>query len=244
AHKNTFVLKAPKGAIASKTPISDKNKVAKLELDDKSNYDLLTKIVIVGDYNQLPPVQHINPPKNLESVLESLFSYYVKSHAIPNYQLKVNYRSNQVIVDYTSLLGIYKDLKASGENASRVLTGDLDLIDNRWVREILDPKKIVSSIIHDKKYEVGVSLIEAEIVAKITLGYFDMCNPKTEKEETLFWTEKLGVVAPHNAQGRLIIRRLFDELTNLKKRRSCLKNPDLMRQLRNTVYSVEKFQGS
>ena len=244
-HNNTFVLKTPTGAKAPNTPIVERSSIANLELDDDSrNNDLLTKIVIVGDYNQLPPVQQINPPKNLETVLESLFSYYVKSHGIPNYQLKVNYRSNQVIVDYTSLLGIYKDLRASKENASRMLTGDINLIEDEWVKEILDPQKIVSCIIHDTKYEIGVSLLEAEIVTKITIGYYDMCQPKTEKEEIDFWTEKLGVVAPHNAQGRIIVRRLFDELTNLKKRRSRLKNQDLMKQLRNTVYSVEKFQGS
>ena len=67
----------------------DKSKVLNLELDDNRNYELLTKIVIVGDYYQLPPVQHISPPKNLEPVLASLFSYYVKGHDIPNYQLKV-----------------------------------------------------------------------------------------------------------------------------------------------------------
>jgi len=243
-HKNNFVLKTPPGAKAPNTPILDKNKVLHLELDDNRDYELLTKIVIVGDYNQLPPVQHINPPKNLELVLESLFSYYVKSHGIPNYQLKVNYRSNQDIVDYTSLLGIYKDLKASKGNTSRVLTGDLDLIDDSWVRKVLNPKIIVSAIIHDNNYEVGVSVLEAEVVTKITLGYYNMCNPKTEKEEIVFWTEKLGIVAPHNAQGRLIIRRIFDELTDLKNRVSCLSNPVLMKHLRNTVYSVEKFQGS
>jgi len=68
-----------------------------------------------------------------------------------------------------------------------------------------------------------------------------MCNIKNEKEERKFWLEKLGVVAPHNAQGRLIIRRIFDEMTKLG---SHLKNAPLMKIINNTVYSVEKFQGS
>ena len=83
-------------------------------------------------------------------------------------------------------------------------------------------------------------MLEANIVTKILLGYYRMVNPKNTEEEIKFWSEKVGVVAPHNAQGRTIIRNLYqviDPYTHLDK-------DVLMNHLKNSVYSVEKFQGS
>ena len=67
-----------------------------------------------------------------------------------------------------------------------------------------------------------------------------MISPKTKDEEISFWSEKVGIVAPHNAQGRYIIRNIFNRI----KSRSNLTPKELMEQLRNTTFSVEKFQGS
>jgi len=67
-----------------------------------------------------------------------------------------------------------------------------------------------------------------------------MKDPKNEQEEVQFWTEGVGVVAPHNAQGRTIIRYVFDLFQPI----SYLSEGILMNHLKNTVYSVEKFQGS
>src|SRR6056297_586367 len=79
-----------------------------------------------------------------------------------------------------------------------------------------------------------------------------MFKPKNEDEEMKFWTEKVGVVSPHNAQGRLIIQNLFELLTNTttmslldrKLPKTKLKQGFLMELLKNSIYSVEKFQGS
>ena len=73
----------------------------------------------------------ILPPKNLEPVISSLFSYYVEGHKIPSCQLKVNYRSHKDIVEFTSSLGFYKDLQAHERNATRLLEGNLDNINDK-----------------------------------------------------------------------------------------------------------------
>jgi len=239
-----FPIVNPNPTINPGQNISNIEDIKELTLVNEINKDKITKIVIVGDFNQLPPVQPVSPPKNLERVLESLFAYYVKHHMIPNTQLQVNYRSNKQIVGYTETLGIYHDLTPHTSNAERTLEGDLDKVDENWVKELLNPDKIVSTIIHKRKFEIGVSILEAEIVTKIIIGYFKMCDITSQEKEKKFWQRDIGVVAPHNAQGRLIIRRVYDELTVPTNYLTTLDEPELMALLKATIYSVEKFQGS
>lgn len=243
-HKHDILIKEPKSGFKPNQRILNPNCIQDLELDKSISYEPLTKVIIVGDYNQLPPVQPVKPPKNLKKVLDSLFGYYVTSHSIPNQQLRINYRSNETIVNFTRTLGIYKNLKPSSGNAMRFLDGDLNKIKNNWLKEVLEPQKPVLTLIHDKKYEIGVSSLEANLVSSIAMGYFKMINPLNEAQERAFWKEKLGVVSPHNAQGRLITRQIYDQMVNSKDYKTHLNYTELMRLLKNTIYSVEKFQGS
>ncbi|MBN1801742.1 MAG: AAA family ATPase [Candidatus Lokiarchaeota archaeon] len=224
--------------------IEDASMINRLEIDRNQEIAKLTKIIIVGDYNQLPPVQPLNPPKNLEKVLQSLFGYYVQAHSIPSRQLQVNYRSNKAIVKFTSMLGVYKKLKAAPLNASLKLGGNLNNIKTTWIKDVLDPNKIVGALVHDNKYEIGVSTLEAEMVSELVIGYFKMSELKTKQDEQNFWKEKIGVVAPHNAQGRLIIRKIYTKMIDSIDKKTLLEPALLMKLLKNTVYSVEKFQGS
>ena len=241
-HKQNLYVKNQNSNTKANKKVENDADIKKLELADPGAIGDLTKVVIVGDHNQLPPVMKILPPKNLEPVISSLFSYYVEGHKIPSCQLKVNYRSHKDIVEFTSSLGFYKDLQAHERNATRLLEGNLDNINDEdlWIKEILSKERVVCSIEHNKKFEIGISVLEANIVTKILLGYYRMVNPKNTEEEIKFWSEKVGVVAPHNAQGRTIIRNLYqviDPYTHLDK-------DVLMNHLKNSVYSVEKFQGS
>ncbi|MGV9171076.1 MAG: DEAD/DEAH box helicase [Promethearchaeia archaeon] len=202
--------------------------------------DRLTKIVVVGDHNQLPPVRVKNPPKNLELILDNIFRYYVEEHHISKRQLKINYRSHRDIVEFTSLLGLYEDLRAHKQNANALLRGNLNNIEKSWIKAVLNPEKVVCSLVHEEKFEIGVSTFEAQLVAEIVKGFYKMISPQNAQEEYNFWSNKIGVVAPHNAQGRTIIRKifnLFESITELSKDK-------LMQSLKSTVYSVEKFQGS
>jgi len=243
-HKHSIAIKKPQGIdIAPDTEVIDKEKVKVLQIDDKSRsirFNELTKVVIVGDHNQLPPVRIKNPPKNLELILDSLFYYYIKGHNISTKQLKMNYRSHRDIVAFTSLLGLYKDLKAYKINAKATLKGNLNNIKNSWVKEVLSPDRVMCSLIHHRKFEIGISEFEADLVTSLVSGFFDMIAPQNVTEERIFWKQKIGVVAPHNAQGRTIIRRIFEVF----RTKTHLSEIHLMEYLKQTIYSVEKFQGS
>ncbi len=251
---------------ASGQQISDIEKLNELYLVSKEtkrspDVDELTKLVIVGDQNQLPPVQQVLPPKKLEPILDNLFGFYADNHRIPNDQLQINYRSHQDIVDFTNYMDIYERDIAPLTNKDKTIEGDFHRLQDwiaagkepkieSWVLDVLDKGIAVESIIHQNKYETAVSPLEAYIVIQLVLGYYLMNIPEKskafEKElrniQRMFWTEKLGVVAPHNAQGRLIIRQLHQILNDYDL--NALGERELMELLKKTIYSVEKFQGS
>lgn len=235
----------------------------KLELQDDTgelNPDELTKVIIVGDQNQLPPIQPVKSPKNLVPILDNLFGYYFTHHGLSSTQLKFNYRSHQHIVDYTNELNIYKPIEPK-TNRSKTIEGDNNriIIYNRkghkpsieeWVTQVMNPDVIVCSLIHARKFETAVSALEAKLVTQIVLGYYIMTMPDLtstnekilQNEQNKFWTEKVGIVAPHNAQSRLIIRNLYDIF--MKNNLNHLAPDKFMLLLTKTIFSVEKFQGS
>ncbi len=206
------------------------------------NHENMTKLIFVGDNFQLPPVQPIKPPINLEIVLGSIFRYYREGHKIASKQLKTNYRSHEDIVDYTGKLGFYESLTAFESNAKRIIQGSIPDNTPEYVKQIIEPNRVVSAIIHDRKYDVSVSSIECSMTVEIIVTFFKMYNPKTIDDQIHFWKDEIGVVAPHNAQGRLIIRNLYERLT--QEGLNILNEKEFMNAIKSTVYSVEKFQGS
>ncbi|OLS22306.1 MAG: ATP-dependent RecD-like DNA helicase [Candidatus Heimdallarchaeota archaeon LC_2] len=242
-HRPQVSVKFP-SEVEKEEPIVSKEVSESLHIPDHVylNLDNLTKLVLVGDNYQLPPVQPIKPPINLEIVLGSVFQYYGTGHQISSKQLKTNYRSHRDIVSYTGNLGFYESLKAFQNNADRIIVGNVpDNIPN-YVKAVLDPNLVVSSIIHNKNFEISVSPLECDMSVEIIVAFFKMINPITVENQLNFWKNEIGVVAPHNAQGRLIIRNLYERLLN--ENLSLLSEKEFMNAIKSTVYSVEKFQGS
>jgi hypothetical protein len=120
----------------------------------------------------------------------------------------------------------------------------------QWIQYALTSSIIMGSFIHKKKYETAISELEAQIVSQLIIGYYLMIMPELDhtqleirkKEELMFWKEKIGVVAPHNAQGRLIIKKIYDLFVTHGL--NFLSERKFMNLLKTTVVSVEKFQGS
>ncbi len=248
------------------TENADELNVELLDIENNSiNPDILTKVVIVGDQLQMSPVQPVKPPRKLMPVLDNLFGYFCEpsNHNVDNNQLLYNYRSNKDIVLVTNELNIYPDFIKTGEaNENNEIQGEIKniiewnkggkepLIHDTVINYILDPSIHIGITIHDSKFDSTISEVEADILCQIILGFYLMSIPDfsttsiedLRKAERIFWTEKLGVVSPHNAQGRLLIRMIYVVMT--KNGVNHLIESELMNLLKNTIYSVEKFQGS
>ena len=202
----------------------------------------LTRLVLVGDHNQLPPVQPVDPPEGLRPILSSMFSYYVEHLGVPSSQLAVNYRSRPEVVAYTRHLGLYpRRIEAfhDGERAYPALPAPPEGATG-WVRQVLEDARVVSALVHERRFETAVSPLEARMVQQVAGAFYEQLGVDGAARERRFWREDLGIVAPHNAQGRLIIR----ELMRVLGARSQLAAAELEGCLRETIYTVEKFQGS
>ncbi|MDP3278401.1 MAG: AAA domain-containing protein [Deltaproteobacteria bacterium] len=226
-------------------PLSSLEPYGELTLDPQPRANELTRYVIVGDHNQLPPVQPIKPPAKLQRALDSAFSYYVEGHRVAHKQLRRNYRSHPSIVAYTRSLNLYNE----GLDAFRADHPFTALPPTRpdvapWVAKVLDPDAVVSTLIHARKHETSVSPLESSMAAQLAVDFFAQMGVASERDERDFWQEHLGIVSPHNAQGRLIARTIYDRMTQPEQRKTFLSDGDLLQALRSTIYSVEKFQGS
>ncbi len=216
-----------------------------LEITSTQNPQDLTKVILVGDHYQLPPVQSFEPPKQLKSILGSAFEYFVNQLEIPFTQLKVNYRSHQDLVAYTRSLGLYPELNAFHLNATKTLSVNQQKLSQypAWIKDIFVEDRIIHSLTHTQAFDTAVSSLEAELTQKLVLAYYHLSDLKDAEAEHEFWAEGVGVVAPHNAHGKLIIRGIYQELVS-GQRTTHLSDSELMKALRNTIFSVEKFQGS
>lgn len=208
----------------------------------------LTQVVIVGDDQQLPPVQTVKPPEKLKRALDSVFTYYVEGHRVGRRQLQVNYRSLPEIVAFTRELNLYDNeissYFAEHPEALRRIAPVEEGLEPSWCTPVIEPSFIVGTIIHARAYDSAVSAIEAEIVADLVEAYFRHVQPKDREEEDVFWGEEVGIVSPHNAHGRLLVRTIASRLTREGERLTNLSDAELLAALGATVYSVEKFQGS
>jgi hypothetical protein len=211
------------------------------------SYDELTRVVIVGDHNQLPPVQQVDISEKLRPVLGSLFEFYVRSQSVPSHQLTINYRSSPAIVGYTRHLQLYeRDIQAfhQGVHAHPSLPAVPPDVQGSFMEMILSPERVVTSLIHEEKYQTAISELEATVVTHVVCAFYRQLGIQDAPQERAFWREELGIVAPHNAQGRLIIRSLASAFTRPEARLTTLSDAELEAHLTQTIYSVEKFQGS
>lgn len=201
----------------------------------------LTQVVLVGDQEQLPPVRQIQPPTRLAPLLDSAFRYFLDVHEVPSVQLAYNYRSHHHIVACIRQLGLYARLNAHHDDDRCLSTlPEAPATGPGWLRQLLRREQVVSALIHDGQYDTALSAVEAALAVEIICGFYDLLGVDSPQRERRFWQEDIGVVSPHNAHGRLIIRTLFGRLRG----RSRLAEAELMSLLVGTIYSVEKFQGS
>ena len=231
-------------AFHSGEPTWENPEPAKLEAMKISNPEVLkTRIVVVGDQNQLPPVQPVEPPRKLRKVLGSFFHYLLEGHHLEPWQLQVNYRSTDTIVEYTRQLALYGDLFAWHKDHPHHALPPVPKGLPPWLAAVLDPALEVHAIIHNREGERASSPLEAKLAAEAIFAFHEQLAPADADAEERFWKEEVGVVAPHNAQGRLILQRV-QELFAQHPGRSKLPQERLDALLRQAIYSVEKFQGS
>lgn len=209
----------------------------------KSNAEL----VVAGDPMQMPPVQSLAPPVGAEHLVGSIHSYLTTRFAIAQQRLLVNYRSADHLVDFARTLGYDQRLSSNTPNrrlqliqapATVALPAGLPM-SAAW-EALLDPMKVVTTLLHDDPRSSQANAAEAKMVAALvwvlrecaaaTLAP-DPATPARFADDD-FIREGIGVVTPHKAQRALVL----SELARLF--------PGVSRGLlQESVDTVERFQG-
>lgn len=208
------------------------------------------QIIVAGDHKQMPPIQHLEPPKGAEHLVDSIQSYLISRFAIRQEPLLVNYRSNQDLVDYAKSLGYPPGLSAATKQKDLQVVIAVDdviktlpsgLPKTTAYRELLVPERRVTALIHDDPTSSQANELEAGLVAglawmvrnsmgkDLNIGVASKTALFTDDE---FFERGLGIVTPHKAQKALVLRKLMELFPKA--------NPELVF---SAVDTVERFQG-
>lgn len=209
------------------------------------------QLVIAGDHLQMPPILHLDAPVGAEHLVGSIQTYILTRHNLKPQTLLINYRSNQDLVDYAKTIGYPQGLTAASKKKQlrevsplqTVVTSMPDSLPlSRLYKELLDPSRTVTALIHEDIVSSQANEVEAKIVAGLayclrhsmanSLDIGDSTQVFNGFNDSDFFQFGIGVVTPHKAQKALVIR----ELTTLFP----AANPELIYE---AVDTVEKFQG-
>lgn len=213
-------------------------------------------IVLAGDLLQLAPIHKSKAPKDLESMVGSIYSYLKDYQGIPQKMLEINYRSNKEIVDFSYNAGYKSELKSNSPslrlNYLTPIPGSQKPISwpkelywtTKWAK-ILNPDLPVVCFTYPNRKTGQMNKFEAlSIVSLIWLLKGRLANQllndndlknKTSQipyTQERLWEKGIGIVTPHRAQQALIISKLQKFFPN-----------DNPQKIRDAVDTVERFQG-
>jgi DNA replication ATP-dependent helicase Dna2 len=218
-------------------------------------------VVLAGDPKQLPPIHQAEAPSGLENLVGSIYSMFENTHRVQVCSLDVNYRSNDVLVDFARRSGYQSSLTSHSPNLMCEYVSPLPLSQppnwphqRFWSQEfahILDPTIKTCCFVYDDGISGQRNLFEAQTVSSLTFLLNGMIADQLRNEvdpvsnrlktpgtspygQVEFWEKAIGIVTPHRAQQGLIasdLQALFGTGRAVSD------------AIRNAVDTVERFQG-
>lgn len=204
-----------------------------------NSLDKAGQISFVGDHLQMPPIQQAESPLGAEHLLGSIQDYLLTRHKIEPDTLLVNYRSNEVIVNYGKRIGYPSKLSAyNGAQLLSVASTPLRKpnhyplqLDDKTLHELFCPIYPVVSIRYRDGMSGQANPFESMLTLNLILAYYRYASDCPDFDKT-FWSTMVGVVTPHKAQRALIVQELFKLFPS-----------HLHADIDAAVDTVERFQG-
>lgn len=211
-------------------------------------------VIVVGDPKQLPPIQAVEAPLGLETLVGSIYDYVADRRQVVSRDLLKNYRSNSTIVGLGRFAGYPAGLSARFPNLRMRLETPLpttapagwpdQLSFGQELAGMLDPNHPITAFIYPEGRSSQWNEFEAQTVTSLLwlLRSHLGIGLRNESDATFsglhdaasFWTNAVGVVTPHRAHKALVVSKLqalFEPLG------------DDPRLIRDAVNTVERFQG-
>lgn len=209
------------------------------------------RLIIAGDYLQMPPITSIDPPSEAAYLVGSIQTYLLERkfmHPVNCCILETNYRSNEHLVDFARNIGYPSSLQAAFPHTALHLMNPLPtqsayLATLPWCAafaNLLMPDQKVVTLLHEDEVSSQGNHFEARVVAGCVWMLRQSVSAELDGHGTVshstptpkqFWGKCMGIVTPHRAQRALVIReleRLF---------------PGEKDFIDDAVDTVERFQG-
>lgn len=211
-------------------------------------------VIVVGDPKQLPPIQQVEAPVGLETLVGSVYDFMADHRKISYVSLLKNYRSNETIVGFSRFAGypanltsMFSDLRIATDAPlpkSRPADWPESLEFAEELSMLLDPSQPITAFVYPEGRSSQWNDFEAQTVAALLVLLRRHLKQSLENDPSAsgselhtaksFWGTGVGVVTPHRAHKALVVSRLqsiFEPLGD---------DPQLIREAVNTV---ERFQG-
>ncbi|WP_404785892.1 DEAD/DEAH box helicase [Altericista sp. CCNU0014] len=209
------------------------------------------RLIIAGDYLQMPPITSIEPPTDAAYLVGSIQTYLLKrqfSQPVQDCILETNYRSNDHIVEFAKKIGYPPTLQSHFPNTALNMMSPLPpkLVYPAtlpWCEafsDILTPNHKVVTLLHEDDVSSQGNHFEARVVAGAVWMLRQSVSAELDGRGTVnhvtptpehFWDKCLGIVTPHRAQRALVIRELEQLFPGEKD------------FIDSAVDTVERFQG-
>lgn len=208
------------------------------------------QLVIAGDHMQMPPIQHLEPPKGAEHLVGSIQAYLIRRFAIRPMPLLLNYRSNKDLVEYARSLGYPAKLEAAFPDRELQLVQPIERVTTAMpaglpvsiaYEQLLRPDRRVAALVHEDPTSSQANELEAGIVAGLAyvtrLAVAKELSEGTESPVTAYGDDEffktgIGIVTPHKAQKALVVRKLLELFPKAN-----------LEAVFESVDTVERFQG-
>lgn len=216
-------------------------------------------VVLAGDDLQLAPIHQADPPRDLEAMVGSIYSFMRTGHGIEPSSLDVNYRSNHTITDFVKLAGYSSELESWAPNLRLNLSSVLSDVQQpaNWptslmwcsgLNALLNPSHSTVCFVYDDQISGQSNTFEAQIVTGlVSLLHGRLAQPAGARDRNGqelplcttayadhdFWSKGIGVVTPHRAQ----VGRIVDELTR------AFGTSVPYADITSAVDTVERYQG-
>lgn len=210
--------------------------------------------IVVGDPKQLPPIQAVQAPLGLETLVGSVYDFLADHRGVASKELLENYRSNSEIVGLGRYAGYPAGLTARFPDLRMRLEAPLpSTTPSDWpsslafgpeFTRLLKPNQPISAFIYPEGRSSQWNDFEAQTVAALLwmlrghLGVGLEGDPQATgaglHDAASFWTNAVGVVTPHRAHKALVVSKLQTLFEPLGDDRGLI---------RDAVNTVERFQG-